>query len=257
MDIVALCGYNKPTYLTQEFFKKLPCKHIVLDLKNNYRKISREKNMDITHVSLFIFHHQTSTPHLLSKIEFLKKTHPSIPIIMTVDKPDDKITRWALRFRMWDCIVLPLEMNYLRKQIKVVQAFMRLKKNSHRLAILPSDSNSHTAMDFIDSPVTKIEPALQYISTNYDKKIKVTRLANLCNMSISTFSTQFKHQMGVNLRTHLKGYRINIAKKLLLETNLKIKEIANYSGFEEVSQFNRQFKSIALKTPSEFRLKFD
>jgi len=255
MDTVALLGRNNATCLTNEFFNGLLCDPVNIVLDDNF--LQRIKKLMITPigVSLFIFHYNASLSYILPKIESLKKTHPSIPIIMTADKADNDVTRWALRSRMWDCILLPGELDYLRETIKRVLELNRLKNDSGRLIVFPGKRIPNKAAMFQDKISSKIDPALIFISNNYEKKIKVSGLAKLCNMSNSSFSLRFRLQMGVNLRTYLRDYRINVAKKLLTETNLKINAIANSSGFEEVSQFNRQFKSIVFTTPSEFRHK--
>ena len=254
MSVVALLEREKFTYLTHEFFNRLMCKPVSLVFGDDFYRPEKKRDFDISKISLFVFHYESSVLNLLPRIELLKKTYPSIPIIMTVEKPDDNVTRWALRFRMWDCITLPDEVEHLQESIKHVLKLREVKDYPPRSVVFPS-MMSKVADPYFDNGVgaKKTSPALIYIYDNYSRKITLPYLSKLCNMSISNFSIHFKSETGYNFRRYLVEYRMNIAKKLLEETNLKVKEIASAVGIEDPTNFNRLFKQTCLITPSEFR----
>ena len=124
--------------------------------------------------------------------------------------------------------------------------------NTNALITTPnfSDLLSSSAINKIDQV---LYPALVYINEKYNTKISLDEIAKLCNISPAYFSRLFKKEVGMNFNAFLSLVRLHIGKKLLLETSMKIHEVADASGFENPSYFARLFKRHYGKTPSEFR----
>jgi len=79
-------------------------------------------------------------------------------------------------------------------------------------------------------------------------------LAELMNLSVHSASQIINDGLGKTFFEMLAEYRIDEAKKLLVEkSNIKIEEIAEQVGYNSKSSFNTAFKKITGKTPSEFR----
>ncbi len=97
-----------------------------------------------------------------------------------------------------------------------------------------------------------MEKALKYILQNCHKPIHIKDLLRLTNMSNSSFCLAFKNTYRMTFKDYLLNVRIGYACKLLTSTKEKISRIAYKSGFENLSNFNRQFKRIKGITPSRF-----
>ncbi len=95
--------------------------------------------------------------------------------------------------------------------------------------------------------------ALQHILTNFQKPVKLQDLLEITCMSNTTFCKTFKKAYRMNFREYLLRVRTGYACRLLLEDSLSIAEIAWNSGFQNISNFNRQFKRIKGVTPKEFK----
>lgn len=93
----------------------------------------------------------------------------------------------------------------------------------------------------------------EYIMDNFLKRITVKEVADQINMSESAFCRYFKKKTRKTFVSFLNEVKIGYASKLLLEENLNITQICYESGFENVSNFNRQFKSITKLTPSKYK----
>jgi AraC-like DNA-binding protein len=65
----------------------------------------------------------------------------------------------------------------------------------------------------------------------------------------------FKKVTGINFTDYLSRVRVEKAKNLLLNPNLRISEIAFEVGFQSLTHFNRVFKNIVGQSPSEYREK--
>lgn len=97
-----------------------------------------------------------------------------------------------------------------------------------------------------------MQKALQFISQNFHKSIRMQDLLKITNMSKTTFSTAFKQTYGMPFKDFLLNIRVGYACKLLTYSSNNISGIAYESGFENISNFNRQFKKIKGITPSKF-----
>jgi AraC-like DNA-binding protein len=63
----------------------------------------------------------------------------------------------------------------------------------------------------------------------------------------------FKKATGLNFTEYLSRVRIEKAKNLLLNPNLRISEIAFEVGFQSLTHFNRVFKKIVGQSPTDYR----
>lgn len=72
-------------------------------------------------------------------------------------------------------------------------------------------------------------------------------------MSNTAFCQRFKQTHRMTFKEYLQQTRIGYACKLLQEHDLNIAEIAYQSGFENISNFNRQFKKIKGITPTQYQ----
>ncbi len=98
-----------------------------------------------------------------------------------------------------------------------------------------------------------MQKTLQYILQNFQKKIEIKDLLEITNMSYATFYSAFKRAYILPFKDYLLNIRIGYACKLLLDETLNISQIAYDCGFENISNFNRQFKRIKNITPSQFQ----
>lgn len=99
----------------------------------------------------------------------------------------------------------------------------------------------------------RLEPVISYIKENYAYEITLGELAAILPMSEGQFSRVFKQTMKLSPIQYLMRYRILQSCKLLQDTKKKIGEIANLSGFNNISYFNRVFLNTIGCTPKEYR----
>lgn len=96
----------------------------------------------------------------------------------------------------------------------------------------------------------RLDKIYEYVFENFDKPISSSNVAEIIGMNKSAFSRFFKKTHRKPFTKYLNEIRIGYACKLLLENRENITSIAYLSGFNNVSNFNRQFKIIKGKTPS-------
>lgn len=86
-----------------------------------------------------------------------------------------------------------------------------------------------------------------------EESISIRQIASACYFSESHFMKFFKTHMGISYIHYLNDVRLAHARNLLVSTNLSILEIAQKSGFENASYFNRKFKDKYGITPRQAR----
>jgi AraC-like DNA-binding protein len=94
---------------------------------------------------------------------------------------------------------------------------------------------------------------IQFLLENRSRPISLDETAEKANLSKEAFCRFFKLRTRKTFTQYLLQLRINDAQRLLQETDLGISEIAYRVGFENLSYFNRSFKSISGVTPMHFR----
>ena len=85
-------------------------------------------------------------------------------------------------------------------------------------------------------------PALSKIHTDYNKKISIDELAELCSISKYYFCRTFKQVMGVSPADYIINYRLRLADVMLKDGTETVFKIARLCGFEDESYFCRCYK---------------
>lgn len=101
----------------------------------------------------------------------------------------------------------------------------------------------------------KIKKIFDYICENYAEKISVKNAADICCYSSSYFMKFFKQTTGMGFIEYLNSYRLETAAQMLSASNDNILDIAEKTGFENLSYFNRSFKKKFGLTPGQYRKK--
>jgi AraC-like DNA-binding protein len=99
----------------------------------------------------------------------------------------------------------------------------------------------------------KVWKARRWIDENSAEKVSLTHVADLLGMSATHLSEKFKEVTGMNFVEYVAQARFEKATTLLRNFDLRISEIAFAVGFQSLSQFNRVFKKLAGKSPTEYR----
>jgi len=92
----------------------------------------------------------------------------------------------------------------------------------------------------------------EHIFKNFHTDISLNDVAELAHMNPTAFSRSFKRIHQKNFSKYLNEIRIGYACKLLTENRYSITTICYESGYNSLSNFNRQFKTITGRSPSEF-----
>ncbi|WP_158606905.1 helix-turn-helix domain-containing protein [Paenibacillus ginsengarvi] len=98
-----------------------------------------------------------------------------------------------------------------------------------------------------------LAPVLDYIEEHAVEPLYLNELCKLVNMSPYYFSRFFKKSMGVTLTEHITASRIRLAKKMLLNSDDTVVEIAGKTGFCDIQYFGKVFKRETGLSPSLYK----
>lgn len=124
---------------------------------------------------------------------------------------------------------------------------------SDEARVLASSSFAHTERSTESRRVQKVK---QYINDHYAEPLKLADLADLVGMSPVAFSRFFRQRTGRTLSDYIVDIRLGFAARMLVDSSKNISEICYECGFNNLSNFNRTFKTKRNYTPRDFRAMF-
>ncbi len=136
---------------------------------------------------------------------------------------------------------------------------LQLFESSYFHMIMLELLSNYNAWDLhaIDSANTlsnyKFNLVREYIMSRIHQEITLGAMAHLVGLSASHFSTLFKNKTGQSPYKYVQGIKIDLAKDLLLDTQLPISDIAQQLGFSSTSHFSSAFKRTTGISPSQIR----
>jgi AraC-like DNA-binding protein len=108
------------------------------------------------------------------------------------------------------------------------------------------------------NPNRRAEPveiwkARKFIEQHSGEEVSLSKVAKAVNVSANHLSEKFKEVTGVKFVDYVARARFEGARDLLLNSDRRISEIAFAAGFQSLSQFNRVFKNLSGKSPTDYR----
>lgn len=115
---------------------------------------------------------------------------------------------------------------------------------------IPEDDSKTANGRLTQAQMNKLTARLDGLS---DCRLTVAEMAATVGLSESWFSNVFKQTMGKTPLQWQLGKRINLAKKLLAESDLSVADIAAQLGFSDQAHLTKAFRQIAGDTPAAWR----
>ncbi|OXM83555.1 response regulator [Paenibacillus rigui] len=100
---------------------------------------------------------------------------------------------------------------------------------------------------------SSIEVALQYIRTHYQEELSLEKVASIVYLNPAYFSQLFKQKTGQGFKDYIIQLRMERAKELLRDPYLKIADIAERVGYQDMRHFTQVFRKKLTVTPTEYR----
>lgn len=98
-----------------------------------------------------------------------------------------------------------------------------------------------------------VEEAVSYIETHYASLGNAQSVAEFVGLDRSYFSKVFHERTGISVARFIAETRMTHAKRMLVDTDYKVKAISSLVGYDNYQSFERRFTAIVGMSPSEFR----
>lgn len=110
--------------------------------------------------------------------------------------------------------------------------------------------------NFSNDEKERMGKIISFLNQNFDKRIELEEVSEIACMTPTAFCRYFKKKTKKSFTQFLNEIRLGHACKLLIEGDEQIATIAYQSGFNTMTNFNRQFKSLLQMTPTEYMAKY-
>lgn len=153
----------------------------------------------------------------------------------------------------------------IAERMEKMLAYSPILRLTELLNILVALSNNESLMPLAsagfvqhygNANAERLDPVLAYMMQHFTEDIALEEVAALANMSPQSFCRFFKHCTRKTFLAFLNELRVGYACRLISDSRYNISEVCYKSGFNNLSNFNRQFKRITQKTPSEYKREY-
>ncbi|WP_194972618.1 helix-turn-helix domain-containing protein [Aquiflexum lacus] len=132
-----------------------------------------------------------------------------------------------------------------------------------KLLALLSEIQSYQVLDItgqvedgLDFQKKRFQKILEIVETRYQENLTTEEISSEIAMTQTSFCRFFKAFTNKTFKEFLNNFRIQEAKRLLINSDLHMSEIAFLTGFSSLSYFDRTFKKLEGKSPNVFRRKY-
>ncbi|MCP1640121.1 response regulator transcription factor [Streptococcus gallinaceus] len=172
--------------------------------------------------------------------QLIKEKAPATRLIFLTGYDDFNYALSALKLGADDYLLKPFSVEDVEGILAKVKKQLDELKKQKKLQVLTQNKE-----------VTAIEARIQ--ESLGDPGLSLKGLAHEFGFSSNYLSVLLKKELGLPFQDYLIQERMKKAKILLLTTDLKIYEIAEQVGFEDMNYFSSRFKQIVGKTPRQFK----
>ena len=176
----------------------------------------------------------------LDLAQLVPEKSPSCHIIFLTGYDDFEFARKAIRLGADDYLLKPFSKADIEEMLGEIKNKLDEERKKAQVESLVEQGHS-----------TELEEAIH--SRLADSQLTLKDLAPQLGFSPSYLSVLIKKKLGLPFQEYLIQERMKKAKLLLLTTDLKIYEIADQVGFEDMNYFSQRFKQVVGVTPRQYK----
>jgi AraC-like DNA-binding protein len=175
---------------------------------------------------------------------------PFVNILQLLDRAQSGITFYGNTRKMAKKeMAAILQMDGFNQTIALLQLLKTLSESKEYKLLSGAGFNDASLND---ADANRINRIYQYVIEHFKGTITLDQVAKLANMTPQAFCKYFKLRTKKTFSSFLNEVKVSYACRLLIENNLSILQICYESGFNNLSNFNRQFKRITKLSPTEY-----
>ena len=218
------------------------------DIENRFIRMVKEGNVEElrTGISEMIYFSSNDDPSLF--LEFYAKNASSGMSVLRT------LTRKAAEEAGVNVVTIDRITQSAVQKINTETNTERITKITLEMVIKLAEE-ARKARSLFSNLSPAISRCVDYIRLHYPEEISLSVLTDIAAMSKANLTRRFLKETGTTIISFIRDTRCYHAKKLLENSELSIKEISSYVGYEDYNYFTKVFRSVTNLTPSEYRSK--
>ena len=187
-------------------------------------------------------------------VKFVRSINSKTKILVISAYEDFNYAKQLIPYGVMEYIVKPIKVNHILAKIKSVI------EEKNKIPEVQSIGGSDMELELRNENYhTKdlIKGAKAHIRQNLYNPVSLTDVADYLHVNKSYLSTVFKNETGENISNYINNEKVKEAKKLLLETEQPVNEIAEKLGYSTTKYFIEKFSKSVGITPAKYRNLFN
>lgn len=209
------------------------------------------KVIEETHPQLVITDIKMPQLSGLEMLQRFKNTNTTFKSIMLTGFAEFDFAKEAVSLGVFEYLLKPITIEDLRDVLERVDQEIIKEKARESSIIKTSESLSNDQFKYLANSL-KIHKVLDIIKNQFAEAISLDAIADGLHITPEYLSSLFYKEVGKNFTTYLREYRIHKSKELIINSDLKIYEIAQKVGYNDAKYFCRVFKSVTGLTTGNF-----
>ena len=193
----------------------------------------------------------------LRMIAGLKSEFPNLQITILTGYREFEYVQEAIKLGVTRFLLKPSKMNELYEAIECMTEKLKTLTTTETPAEEPVEEHEPDKSNLSHNEANGfiVNKAMEYIQEHYKEKIYLVDVADYVFVSQWHLSKLLNKHTGSNFSELLNGIRVNKAKELLKDQSMRIYDIAEEVGFQDLAHFSRVFKKMEGISANEYRNK--
>lgn len=237
-----------PSVLAQSFFEHFDLHYIRAHSLGETAEQMSARRMATT---ITVFEYDQPTQAGLRFLYETRRRYADLPIVMFTLHHSEELAVWALRNRVWDYFIKPIDQRALHRIAQIFSSWLKAGEDGVITGPLNCSYPSEARLLSRYGRHLDMASVRVYLETNYAHTISEREIALHCRLSPATFTRAFRRETGTTFHKYLTCFRVEKAVELLDGTRA-IADVATATGFRDPNYFARVFKRLIGESPSQY-----
>ena len=179
----------------------------------------------------------------------IKELRPELEVVFLTGYADFDYIKEAMQAHAF-AYILKLD---LMKELEAAFTQLRMHIDRRKATAIYEEQISSMVMLLSQDGNDPISQAQQYMLEHFTENLRIEDVANRVYLSPAYFSRMFKNKLGVTYSDYIKEQRMALAYRLLENTQLRVIDISQETGYQDTKYFAQLFRERYGKLPSEIR----
>ena len=190
-------------------------------------------------------------------LEWLRSQKKMISCIFVTCHPEFDYMRKAIQLNCYDYILKPIDYEeferVLRELVTKMEAYDAGDTGDPDMSWTNLTDAAVGRRERMDSERNVEQEVKKYVREHMVDNIAVVDIAEELHFNPQYLMRAFKSKTGLSIMEYITQARISTAQKILRDTNLPVKVIADMTGYADYAYFTRVFKKTTGQSPSDYR----